>query len=125
MNLSNKSSSFNPAFFDLYFGSLDLIEPEIRKPTLASHSNPDYRLTHLPIVLPNPQDLRPVAVVNSLNQNQATSNAQTTQPEEITDGNFSIIEHQRELREAPSYAKRNEAQNGGFGKNPAYPEHQR
>ncbi|MGI2025946.1 hypothetical protein [Endozoicomonas acroporae] len=79
-------------------------EPGIREPTPAHHYNPDYWLTHPPVAFFNPQDSGPVAVVNSLNLNQATSNNQSTQTEEITDGSSSI-EHQRIPRQKPTYAK--------------------
>ncbi len=69
-------------------------KPGIREPIPAHHYNPDYWLTHPPVAFFNPQDSGPVAVVNSLNLNQATSNNQSTQTEEITDGSSSIIEHQ-------------------------------
>lgn len=80
-------------------------EPGIREPTPAHHYNPGYWLTRPPVVFFNPQDSGPVAVVHSLNLNQATSNNQSTQTEEMTDGSSSIIEDQRVPRQEPTYAK--------------------
>lgn len=102
-------------------------EPEIREPTPAPHSNSDYWLTHPPVVFFNPQDSGSVAVVHTQNLNQAASNNQTTQAEEITDGNSSIIEHQRVLRKDPIYAKRKGRypKRSHYQANPVYAEHQR
>ncbi|WP_257297300.1 hypothetical protein [Endozoicomonas sp. YOMI1] len=71
-------------------------EPEIREPTPVSHSNTDDQLTDLPVVPFNPQHLPPVTVPNL---NQTTSDNQTNQTEEITDGHPLIVESQRECTE--------------------------
>ncbi|MBO9480924.1 hypothetical protein [Salinisphaera sp. G21_0] len=97
-----------PPITDICFTqpSVPKSESEIKKRTTAHHYNPDYWLTHPPVVFFNPQDSGPVAVVNPLNLNQPTSNNQSTQREEITDGSSSIIDHQRVPRQEPIYAKR-------------------
>ncbi|WP_257282979.1 hypothetical protein [Endozoicomonas sp. SESOKO1] len=77
-------------------------EPEISEPTPASHSIPDCSLTHLPDVLPNPQDLRPFTAVNPLNQNQTTSDKQTPQAKEIVD-NSAKTDFRRKRRREPYY----------------------
>ncbi|WP_257283694.1 hypothetical protein [Endozoicomonas sp. SESOKO1] len=89
-------------------------EPEIREPAPQSHSNPDYPLNHLPDVLSNPQDLRPLTVVNPINLNQTANENQTPRVKDIVDDNASIIEREREhkrnqmreRRKDPVYAER-------------------
>ncbi|WP_422448621.1 MULTISPECIES: hypothetical protein [unclassified Endozoicomonas] len=98
-------------------------DPEIREPTPASHSNPDYPLTNLPDLLSKPQYLRSYTVVSPLNLNQTTSDNQTTQATEIVDDHSSMIERQRQskrerhresmrkLRKDPAYAERERERN--------------
>ncbi|WP_257284654.1 hypothetical protein [Endozoicomonas sp. SESOKO1] len=94
-------------------------EPGIREPTPQSHSNPDFSLTDLPDVLPDPQDLRPLTVVNPQNLNKAASDNQTTPAKDIVDGKRDLCkdpaselkrkrkrERIRELRKNPAYAER-------------------
>ena len=48
-------------------------EPDIREPTLVNDFNQDHHVTDLPAGLANPQNSRPVDVINPLNLQQATS----------------------------------------------------
>ncbi len=72
--------------------------PEIREPTTISYWNPDHQLF-------NSQDFQPIAVVNTPNLIQTT--IAPSQTEEMTEGNASIIEHQRSRYQSdPAYAAR-------------------
>ncbi|WBA83511.1 hypothetical protein [Endozoicomonas sp. GU-1] len=99
-------------------------EPEIREPTPASHSNPDYPLTNLPDLPSKPQYLRPYTVVNPLNLNQTTSDNQTTQATEIVDDHSSIIERQRESKRERQKEYQRESMRK-LRKDPAYAERER
>ncbi|WP_257296970.1 hypothetical protein [Endozoicomonas sp. YOMI1] len=113
-------------------------EPEIRMPTSASHSDPDYPLTNPPVAPPDPEeDLRPVAVVNPQNLNQTTNDNQTPPAEEIIDDNSAIIEgkrerkrerqrkYKRERRKDPAYAERERERQRERRKDPAFIERER
>ena len=60
-------------------------EPDIREPTSANRLSPDHRLSTIPTELANPQDSRPVAVVEPLNLQQATSDNPVTSAENAAD----------------------------------------
>ncbi len=98
-------------------------EPQIRELTPASHSNPDYRLTHLPAAPSKTQCLPTVAVVNPLVMHQTTSDNPATSAEEIVDGNSSLVERQMERRQAPETRKRiNQRQRERYSKKMQDPE---
>ncbi|MGI2029575.1 hypothetical protein [Endozoicomonas acroporae] len=83
-------------------------ELEIREQTTANHTSSG--LHNVSAGTHSSQDLRPVAVVNPLYMNQATSDNQTTQAEVNVEGSSSLAERKREcqgkLRKDPAYAER-------------------
>ncbi|MGI2030147.1 hypothetical protein ACRQ5F_22980, partial [Endozoicomonas acroporae] len=110
-------------------------ELEIREQTTANHTSAGLQLTNLPAGIHSSQDLRPVAVVNPLCMQQATSDNQTTRAEVNVDGSSALAERKRErqrVRERerrrelyqtdPAYAER---QRGRYQTDPAYAERQR
>ena len=105
-------------------------EPDMREPTPANRFNPDHHLTNLPVDLANPQDSRPVAVVDQLNLQQATSDNPTNSTEIIDDNSSQVKrnkerkrERQREYRKNPAYlARERERRRKRYQEDPDYAE---
>lgn len=100
-------------------------EPEIREQTSANHIYPDIQLTNPTAGIHSSQDLRPVAVVNPLCMDQATSDNQKTQAEVNVDGSSSLVERQREHQRKRQREHQRERQRERYQTDPAYAEGQR
>lgn len=111
---------FNPSRFS--GNKLDISEP-----TPTNLLNPEYHLIHLSAELTNPQDSRPVAGINRLNQEQTASDNPANSAEIVDDKSLQVEQkkaHQRRLqrefkrerRKDPVYSAREKERR----KNPAY-----
>ena len=105
-------------------------EPDIREPTPSNRLNLNHHLTNLPAELAYPQDSRPVAVVNPLKLQQATSESPVNSAKIVTDKS-SRAERNREsekqrYRNDPAYAERKkERQKQRYRNDPAYADSRR
>lgn len=114
-------------------------EPKVWEPTpsRSSYANQDNQLTYFPARLSDPQNLRPVAIVNPLTLYQTTSCNHKNPAEEIAVGNSSIIDRcrkcRRELKD-PAYLKYerelkrkriNDQQRNRYRNDPVYAEKRR
>ena len=80
-------------------------EPDISQPTPANRLNLNHHVTNLPAELAYPHDLRQVAVVGSLNLQQATSSSSMNSAN-IGASKSSRTKRRRERRRNPAYAQR-------------------
>ena len=103
-------------------------EPDTSEPTPAKRWNPDHHLTNLPAELAYPQNSRQVAVVDSLNLLQVTTDSPMNSANIVADKS-SQAEHQRKRRKNAAYAQRERERQRERQrerrKNPAYAQRER
>ena len=104
-------------------------EPDISQPTPANRLNLNHHVTNLPAELAYPHDLRQVAVVDSLNLQQATSSSSMNSANIVADKS-SQAQRRRKRRRNPAYAQRQrerqrERQRKRYQNDPAYAQRQR
>ena len=105
-------------------------EPDIREPSLANLLNLNHHLTNLPVELAYQQDSRPVAVVNPLNLQQATSDNPANSTDIVNDSRVERRrerqrERQRERYKNPASLERERERQRERRKNPAFRERER
>ena len=105
------------------------IETDIGKSTSANDLSRDHLLANIPAELANPQGSRPVAVVEPLNLQQATSDYPVTSAEIAADKSSQAErksqqrrDRQRERRKNPAYVQRERAR---YWNDPVYAERHR
>ena len=104
-------------------------EPDISQPTPANRLNLNHHVTNLPAELAYPHDLRQVAVVDSLNLQQATSSSSMNSANIVADKS-SQAQHRRKRRRNPAYAQRQrerqrERQRKRYQNDPGYAQRRR
>ena len=102
-------------------------EPDIREPSLANLLNLNHHLTNLPVELAYQQDSRPVAVVNPLNLQQATSDNPVKSAKIVADKSSQAERKRERYRNDPAYAehirkRHREFQGKRYRNDPAYAE---
>ena len=102
------------------------IEPDIRESTSANRINLDNHLTNLPAELAYPQDSRPVAVVNPLSLQEATSDNPVKSAKIVADKSLQAKRKRERYQNDPAYAKRKkELQRERYRNDPAHAKRKR
>ena len=104
-------------------------EPDTSEPTPANRWHPDHHLTNLPVELAYPQNSRQVAVVDSLNLLQVTTDSPMNSANIVADKS-SQAQHRRKRRRNPAYAQRQrerqrERQRKRYQNDPGYAQRRR